>query len=171
MIATLSAGDRLEIHDLLARYAWSLDTGDEAGFVGCFTSDAELVWDVFDEPGAWRGSAALQRFAAYFRSRPESAGRQHHVTNIVLSTTPSGVHARSYVLVALRVEDGPHPLNVMGHYEDTLRQEGGRWHIARRVIRDWSGPILARIAGQDGNRRPRQRPAALNGLWDTQQPD
>ncbi len=168
MIATLSAGDRLEIHELLARYAWSLDTGDEAAFVACFTHDAELVWDVFQEPGTWKGSAALRRFAAYFRSRPESAGRQHHVTNIVLATTAQGVQARSYVLVALRQEDGPHRLNVMGYYEDLLRQEGGHWRLARRVIRDWSGPVLANIAGQDGQRRARPRPAALDGLWATQ---
>lgn len=167
MIATLSAGDRLEIHELLARYAWSLDTGDEATFVACFTGDAELVWDVFDEPGRWQGSAALRRFAAYFRSRPESAGRQHHVSNIVLAATTEGVLAKSYVLVALRTEEGPHRLNVMGYYEDVVRQEGGHWRIARRTIRDWSGPVLANIAGQDGLRRARQRPAALDGLWAT----
>jgi SnoaL-like domain len=168
MIATLSAGDRIELHELLARYAWSLDTGDEEGFVGCFTSDAELIWDVFDEPGRWQGSAALKRFAAYFRSRPESAGRQHHVSNVVLATTNEGVLAKSYVLVALRADEGPHRLNVMGYYEDVLRRQGERWHIARRVIRDWSGPVLANFAGQDGARRARQRPAALDGLWATQ---
>ncbi|HMA11215.1 MAG TPA: nuclear transport factor 2 family protein [Steroidobacteraceae bacterium] len=168
MIATLSAGDRLEIHELLARYAWSLDTGDEAAFVACFTSDAQLVWDVFDEAGRWQGGAALRRFAAYFRSRPESAGRQHHVSNIVLAATAEGVLAKSYVLVALRTGEGPHRLNVMGYYEDVVRQEGGHWRIARRVIRDWSGPVLANIAGQDGTRQARQRPAALDGLWATQ---
>jgi hypothetical protein len=56
----------------------------------------------------------------------------------------------------------------MGYYEDVLRQQDGQWHIARRVIRDWSGPVLANIAGQDGQRRARQRPAALDGLWATQ---
>jgi len=168
MIATLSAGDRLEIHELLARYAWSLDTGDDEGFVACFTSDAELVWEVFDEPGRWQGSAALLRFVQYFRGRPESAGRQHHVSNIVLKATTRGVQARSYVLVALRADEGPHRLNVMGYYEDVVRQEGGHWRIAQRVIRDWSGPVLGRIAGQDGQRRARQRPAALDGLWATQ---
>ena len=168
MISTLSAGDRIAIHELLARYAWSLDTGDEDGFVACFTNEAELVWDVFDEPGRWQGGAALRRFVAYFRSRPESAGRQHHVTNIVLASTTEGVLAKSYVLVALRVGEAPHRLNVMGHYEDVLRQEGGQWRIARRVIRDWSGPVLANIAGQDGRRSARPRPAALDGLWATQ---
>jgi hypothetical protein len=78
------------------------------------------------------------------------------------------VLAKSYVLVALRVDDGPHRLHVMGYYEDVVQQEGGHWRVARRVIRDWSGPVLANIAGQDGQRRARQRPAALDGLWATQ---
>ncbi|MCC7463887.1 MAG: nuclear transport factor 2 family protein [Gammaproteobacteria bacterium] len=168
MTATLSAADRLEVHELLARYAWSLDTGNEDDFVACFTREGILVWDVFDEPGCWQGHAALRRFATYFRGRPESAGRQHHVTNITLAATPEGVQARSYVLVALRVDAGPHRLHVMGHYEDVLRKQDEHWCIARRVIRDWSGPVLARMAGQDGQRRARQRPEALDGLWATQ---
>ena len=45
--ALLGTGDRLEIQELLARYAWSLDTGDEEAFVACFCEDGELVWDVF----------------------------------------------------------------------------------------------------------------------------
>jgi ketosteroid isomerase-like protein len=167
MTATLSASDRLDIHELLARYAWALDTGDESAFIDCFTQDAELVWDVFDEPGIWRGHAALQRFVAYFRSRPESAGRQHHVSNVVLSADAAGARAKAYVLVALRDGAGPHRLNVMGHYDDLLRIENGAWRIAQRCIRDWSGSVLARIAGQDGARVPRPRPAALDGLWAT----
>lgn len=163
-----STADRLEAQELLARYAWSLDTGDEQGFVDCFTRDGELVWDVFETPGRWQGEAALRRFIAYFRSRPETAGRQHHISNLVLTTTPTGLNARAYVLVALRTGDGPHRLNVMGHYDDQLRREDGQLRLARRVICDWSGPVLARIAGQDGLRSTRPRPAALDGLWATQ---
>jgi len=167
MIPILTAADRIDIHELLARYAWALDTGDEQGFVDCFTRDGELVWEVFDEPGYWHGEAALRRFIAYFRGRPESAGRQHHVGNVVLDATEHGIQARAYVLVALRDGAGPHRLNVMGHYEDLLQQEEGHWRIARRRILDWSGPVLSRIAGQDGERVPRPRPAALDGLWAT----
>ena len=167
MIPILTSDDRLDIQELLARYAWALDTGDEPAFVSCFTREGELAWEVFDEPGIWRGHAALQRFIAYFRSRPESAGRQHHVSNVVIEATTAGVQAKAYVLVALREGAGPHRLNVMGHYEDLLQQEDGHWRIARRCIRDWSGPVLNRIAGQDGARVPRPRPAALDGLWAT----
>jgi len=168
MPAELGVVDRLDIQELMARYAWSLDTGDDDAFVACFVRDGELLWDVFDTPGRWCGQQALRRFVAYFRSRPETAGRQHHVSNLVIAATPGGARAQAYVLVALRDGNGPHRLNVMGYYEDELRREDGRWCLSRRVIRDWSGPVLARIAGQDGLRSARPRPAALDGLWSTQ---
>jgi hypothetical protein len=168
MTRELSVSDRLDIQELLARYAWSLDTCDEEAFLACFARDGELIWDVFDTPGRWCGHEALQRFIAYFRSRPETAGRQHHISNLMVCASEYGARAQAYVLVALRSGEGPHRLNVMGHYEDELRREDGRWCLSRRVIRDWSGPVLARIAGQDGTRSARQRPAALDGLWATQ---
>lgn len=168
MQPTLTATDRLDIHEVLASYAWSLDTGDEEAFVRCFASDGELVWDVFESPGRWRGEAALRRFIRYFRGRPESAGRQHHVSNLIITATDAGANAKAYVLVALRSPDGPNRLHVMGYYEDELRREDGRWCLSRRTIRDWTGPVLARIAGQDGQPSLRPRPPALDGLWETQ---
>jgi hypothetical protein len=168
MTPAFTSNDRLEIHELMARYAWSLDTGDEESFVACFCSDGELVWDVFATEGRWRGAAALRRFIGYFRQRPESAGRQHHVSNLIVTPTAAAAQARCYVAVALRREPGPHLLHVMGYYEDELAREDGHWRIARRCIRDWSGPVLARFAGQEGARSARPRPEALDGLWATQ---
>jgi hypothetical protein len=126
------------------------------------------VWDVFAVAGRWRGHAALRRFIAYFRSRPESAGRQHHVSNVIIAAAAQGATARSYVFVALRSGEGPHRLNVMGYYEDELVREAGSWRLARRVIRDWSGPVLAQFAGQDGARSTRELPTPLQELWATQ---
>jgi hypothetical protein len=167
MTTAFDSSDRLEIHELTARYAWSLDTADEDAFIECFCREGELVWDVFETEGRWRGAPALRRFIGYFRQQPQSAGRQHHVTNLVVTPTGSGACARSYVAVAVRNGDGPHVLNVMGYYEDELAREDGHWRFARRSIRDWSGPVLARFAGQDGARSARRRPDALAGLWAT----
>lgn len=164
---SLAALDRLEIHELAARYAWSLDTGDETAFIDCFCRDGELVWDVFETEGRWRGTAALRAFIGYFRGRPESAGRQHHVSNLIVTPTPEGAIAKCYVAVALRREEGPHALHVMGWYEDELRREEGRWRFLRRCIRDWNGPVLSRIAGQEGRRIARPLPPALAELWAT----
>jgi len=167
MSAAFDTADRLEIHELTARYAWSLDTGDEDAFVDCFCHDGELVWDAFETEGRWRGAAALRGFIGYFRQRPESAGRQHHVSNLIVTPTTEGATAKCYVAVMLRAEPGPHLLNVMGYYEDVLRREDGRWRFATRHIRDWSGPVLGRFAGQQGVRVARPLPPPLAGLWKT----
>jgi uncharacterized protein (TIGR02246 family) len=159
----LSADDQFAIRDVIARCAWALDTGDVEAFVACFGSDGVLVWDVFETPDRWEGEAALRHFAEFFRAQPTSAGRQHHVTNTVITPSAQGALARSYVTVALRQGHGPHLLNVMGYYEDLFRREDGRWRLAERSIRDWSGPILARFAGQTGEREARPKPPQLKG--------
>lgn len=166
MPEVLSALDRLEIHEVLSRYAWALDTGDEKAFLACFATDAELVWDVFETPGSWRGREALREFIGYFRARPESAGRQHHVSNVLITGSAQGAAARAYVLVCMHSPESPPRVNVMGYYEDELVQENGRWRLLRRNIRDWTGPVLGNIAGQDGSRVARKLPPPLQGLWE-----
>ena len=165
MSSLISAIDRVAIHEVIARYAWALDTGDVEGFVACFWDDGRLVWDAFEQPQNWQGAAALRHFADFFRALPNSAGRQHHVSNVVVTAAADGTAtAKSYALVALRQGDGPHALHVMGWYEDTLRLERGEWRLAERVIRDWSGPILKDFAGQTGERVSRPMPPPLAGL-------
>lgn len=165
----LSADDRLAILEVIARYAWALDTGDADGFSDCFCRDGVLVWDAFETADKWQGQAALRHFAEFFRGLPTSAGRQHHVSNTQIMPCKGGASARSYVAVAVRQGDGPHLLSVMGYYEDLFRLEDGQWRLAERTIRDWSGPILGRFAGQTGERVARQRPPPLAGA--TYRPD
>lgn len=159
----LSVEDELAIRNIVARYAWALDTGDVEGFVNCFCRDGALVWDAFERPARWEGHEALRHFATYIRDLPSSAGRQHHVTNTVIDGFEEGARSRSYAAVALREGDGPHKLQVMGYYEDVFRREDSEWRIAVRVIRDWSGPVLKAFAGQTGEREARPLPAPLAG--------
>jgi hypothetical protein len=163
MTETIPPHDELAMREVIARCAWALDTGDVEGFVECFCHDGVLLWDVFEEPDRWEGETALRQFAEFFRSQPTSAGRQHHVSNTVFTPLPQGARAVSYVAVALRQGAGPHLLSVMGHYEDLFRRDRGKWRLAQRTIRDWSGPVLARIAGQTGEREARARPPQLDG--------
>ncbi|HWW64062.1 MAG TPA: nuclear transport factor 2 family protein [Sphingomonadaceae bacterium] len=164
MAGTLTADDRHAIHELIYGYAWALDTGDVDGFVSCFSEDALLVWDAFEEPTEWRGAEELRGFASFLRDLPTTAGRQHHVSNIIVRGDNQAATAVSYVTVVLRQGDGPHPTTVMGWYDDAFVRLPDGWRIARRVIRDWSGPVLAKLAGQTGERVVRPRPAALAGM-------
>jgi ketosteroid isomerase-like protein len=40
--------DRIAINDLIASYAWALDTGDVDAPLACFTPDAVVIEEVFD---------------------------------------------------------------------------------------------------------------------------
>lgn len=164
MAYELSANDQLAIRDIVSRYCWALDTGDVDAFVACFARDGLLVWDAFDVPLQWQGTDALSHFACFLRDQPSTAGRQHHVTNLLIEACGEGASGKAFVAVALRQGDGPHLLNVMGWYEDLYRREDGVWKLAQRTIRDWSGPVLDRIAGQTGEHVARPLPPPLAGL-------
>lgn len=163
MPVVLAVEDQLAIRDIVARYAWALDTGDVERFVNCFCRDGVLVWDSFDCPARWEGREALRHFATFIRDLPSSAGRQHHVTNTVIEGCEEGARSKSYAAVALREGDGPHKLHVMGYYEDLFRRENSQWRLAERIIRDWSGPVLKAFAGQTGEREARPIPPPLVG--------
>ena len=49
----LSIEDRLALQDLMAAYAWALDTGDEDGLVAVFTADCMMREEVFEDPDIW----------------------------------------------------------------------------------------------------------------------
>jgi hypothetical protein len=160
----LSTQDRLDIQQLIARYAWALDTGDVDAFVRCFTGDGELRWDAFDTPLRWSGAGELRYFIEGLRSLPDSAGRQHHVSNLLVEPVGDGARARAFVMVTLRRADGSLAAHVAGYYEDELAVEAGEWRIRRRTIRDWAGPVLSRFEGQPREAARRPMPAPLAAL-------
>jgi hypothetical protein len=160
-IATLSAEDRLDIQELLARYAWTFDTGDIEGFVGCFTQDAVLCEDAFDEPDRWVGADGVRAMAEFFFSRPSFPGRQHHVSQILIEATAEGATVRSFCFVTDCKGEPPYPVRFAGHYLDKVVRQDGRWLFRDRLIRDWSGEALAGFPGQSGVKTPRARPPEL----------
>lgn len=160
----LSSEDQRQIQHVIHQYAWALDTGDVERFVDCFCSDGVLIWDAFETPDRYVGTDALRRFATFLRDLPSSAGRQHHVSNTLIEGEGDEARVSSYVVVFMRQGDGPHLVGVMGWYEDVFYRSAHGWRIRERVIRDWSGPVLARFAGQSGERVSRPRPAVLAPL-------
>jgi hypothetical protein len=86
--ATISLEDRQAIYDTLARYVWSMDTGDIEGVVAMFTPDGVVKdvtgkrWDV--AVGGVRG------FATHFLTRPNRRGGQHHVQHLFVEQVDGG---------------------------------------------------------------------------------
>lgn len=157
----LTAEDRLDIQELLAAYAWTFDTGDVEGFVGCFTADAVLCEDAFEEPDRWVGEAGIRAMAEFFFSRPSFPGRQHHVSHIMIDGAGDEATVRSFCFVTDCKGEPPFMVRFAGHYLDRVVRQGGRWLFQDRLIRDWSGEALARFPGQSGVKIPRARPPEL----------
>jgi ketosteroid isomerase-like protein len=156
----LSIADRIEINDLMASYAWALDTGDVDSFVACFTADAVVIEEVFEEPDRWEGAAGIRRLAEHFRAVPNFPGRQHHLSQLVVKGDSRRCSARSFALVTECRGEPPYLIRFAGYWDDKLVKFGGRWLFKERTIRLWDGPVLARFPGY-GQRTPRKRPPEL----------
>jgi len=158
--APLTIEDRIAINDLIASYAWALDTGDLDGLLACFTPDAVVIEEVFETPDRWEGSEGIRRFAKHYFSVPDFPGRQHHVSQILVSGDGGRCAVRAFAFVTECQGEPPYKLRFAGYYEDQVVKSGGRWLFQQRVIRLWDGEVLARFPGR-GKRIPRKRPPEL----------
>jgi len=129
----MEIADRLAIEDLYARYCVALDTGDEAGWVDCFTEDGE-----FDGRALAKGRDELaqyhrERMAA--RAAEPFSNPQHWNNNLLLRGEPPEVQAFSYVIRIATMRDGGDIRVVrVGAYRDRLLKQGDRWRFARREV-------------------------------------
>ena len=160
--AALSVADRIAIQDLIARYAWSLDTGDVEGLVQCFTPDCVVIEEVFEDPDRWEGHKGVRALGEHYRNAPGFPGRQHHVSQSVVAAEHGleRCSVKSFAFVTECRGEPPYTLRFTGYYDDRLVKLGGQWLFRERTIRLWDGPVLARFPGH-GARVPRKRPPEL----------
>lgn len=158
--APLTVKDRIAINDLLAEYAWALDTGDVDALIACFTPDAVVIEEVFEEPDRWGGIENIRRFAEHFRNVPNFPGRQHHISQLLVKGNSKLCSSRSFVFVTECQGEPPYTIRFAGYYDDQLVKSGGKWFFRQRIIRLWDGEVLARFPGR-GGRTPRKRPPEL----------
>ncbi len=160
MAGALTVEDRIAINDLLARYAWALDTGDVDALVACFTPTAVVIEEVFEEPDRWEGADGIRRLGEHFRNVPNFPGRQHHVSQLLVEGDNARCSARSFVFVTECRGEPPYVLRFTGYYDDQLAKLNGRWLFEQRIIRLWDGEVLRRFPDR-GQRTPRKRPPEL----------
>jgi ketosteroid isomerase-like protein len=156
----LTTEDRIAINDLLAAYAWALDTGDVEALVACFTPDAVVIEEVFEDPDRWEGHENIRRFGEHFRNVPNFPGRQHHLTQSVVKGDSERCSVRSFALVTECQGEPPYVIRFAGYWDDQLAKVAGHWLFTERIIRLWDGEVLARFPGR-GKTIPRKRPPEL----------
>jgi len=158
----LSVEDRFGLQDLIAAYSWALDTGDVEALVACFTEDAVMTEEVFEDPDIWKGHDGIRRIATHYRDSKGFPGRQHHVTQVQYDPQADGtVKMRSFAFVTECHGEPPYLLRFAGWYEDhAVKDTDGEWRFRRRTVRLWDGEILKNFPGH-GEWVPRKRPPEL----------
>jgi ketosteroid isomerase-like protein len=127
--------DRLEILDLLGRYAHAYDSGDQSALADLFVEDAEfhIHGRVGHVPSVMSGRDAIIEALIAKRLVMQPEQRRHIATNfVVMEQTDTQARAASYLLLVATLDGPPQPL-ATGRYEDDLAKcEDGRWRIRRR---------------------------------------
>ncbi len=123
--------DKHAIEELIARYNQSLDSGDYATWVSCWSDDA-----VLDGLGQYlTGKVQIQGFAdkyeAAFRSRIHAL--KHYTVNILSVIDGDKATSSSYLQLVNTTDKGVQ-IRFTGRYEDDLQRVDGQWRFARRKL-------------------------------------
>jgi hypothetical protein len=127
--SALSTADYVEIQQLYARYAFSVDLQDVDAWMACWTDDGALVTTAGKRTGG-----ADQRRAMMLANGdvPEERG-YHWVGNVVIDAAEHGANGRCY-LMHLFAPDGPARLRYALYYQDELVKRDGRWLFRLRTL-------------------------------------
>lgn len=153
--STLTALDYIEIQQLVSKYPYALDTGEDGGYVyaDLFTPDGVFI----RSSGARvEGREALARLVRLNPKAPRlsepgpsfNPGRRgphytaHFITNHVIEPTPEGATGKQY-LVIIDFDDETGRTNVVqqgGHYEDVYVKSANGWRFkSRQMIQSKTG--------------------------------
>jgi uncharacterized protein (TIGR02246 family) len=130
--------DKVAVMNLIADYAFRLDTADLDGYVDNFTPDG-----VFDGGGGRiEGRAAIREYVGrLLQNRPPgSTGGLRHIMGIpsiegVGEGDRERCRALTYVMIPGSTEDGQIRVAMTGLYTDDIVKHDGRWRFAERHIR------------------------------------
>jgi uncharacterized protein (TIGR02246 family) len=124
--------DREEIHALLMAYRRALDEKDFTGYAELFAGDGVFTAGDFRATGAGEILAMLESMVPEFLA-PVGGDDLHLVGNVDIEVGDDDTARATSTWVYLVRGDGDVPqLAKLGHYEDVLRREGGRWRFAHR---------------------------------------
>jgi actinorhodin biosynthesis protein ActVIA len=143
--AGLTPIDYIEIRQLVARYAYAVDTGADNGnvYASLFAQDGAFA----DRTGReTKGREALAALARRNTRGPQSAF--HFIVNHVIEPTTEGAVGKEYLL-QLRIGEGERPNDVFGggHYDDIYVKTPDGWRFKRR-----------QFVPSEGGPRPRREP-------------
>jgi hypothetical protein len=136
----LSPEDSIAIQQLVARYPYALDTGEDEGraYANLFTEDGEFV----SPAGTISGRARLAEFAYGHRPGQGPLLVRNFGTNVLIQPTPGGATGKVYGVVINFGERGEaSSIFTGGHFEDVYAKTEAGWRFKRREFVPSSGGL------------------------------
>jgi len=144
----LTALDYLEIQQLVARYAFAIDTCGDNGYdyARLYTRDGVYI-DTYSEQGFSKGGVRAEGYEALARvagggNQPGACANtqrwdlNHALVNHVITPTPDGAAGRVYLVELWGGTDPSHTLRA-GGYEDVYVKTADGWRFKTRThVRD-----------------------------------
>ena len=135
----ISIEHRLDIHDLLARYAWSLDLKSSADIASLFAQAGTL--DVSGE--RIQGTALIREYFEAQFTHADMSESQHHVGTIWIEPCGWDCLVRSYAFETRHLSaEGRPELIASGYFEDTIVREAGELKFGERKYRAWRAETI-----------------------------
>lgn len=134
----ISADDKLDIIELMARYAWAYDTSNEASLSATFTPDGVL--EVFGKPLV-EGRENFGPFLAMAADMRGAHGWQH-LTDHHVFTDYDGASCKVfsyYTMPEAAPDGGSVQLRAMGYYISHCVRTPEGWLFSKREVIRWSG--------------------------------
>lgn len=153
-ITTIAMADRLEILELIARYAWAYDCGDAAAFADTFIADGTL--SAFGSEAA-RGREALMAFARERFAERGDQDWQHLTDHHVFEGAGSRCAVYSYysMLEGTRAEPRSFRVRSFGWYSSDCERTAAGWRFCARGIHRWDAGRLPWASAPAGGSRGR----------------
>ena len=127
---TLTAGDYVEIQQLVARYSYAVDTHADNGYAYA---------DLFAPDGVFGTTKGREALAELARTTQKDRGgpsyTRHYLTNVIIYPTPEGARGSQY-LMAIDVSEGGKPSSVVhgGRYDDLYVKTPAGWRFRSRQL-------------------------------------
>lgn len=146
--AVLAAQDYIDIQQLVRKYAWALDGGDNYGYAyaDLFTPDGVFVGMNQGPDGrSYQGRDVLAALARTPRGGPNH--QRHFTMNHVIAPAPrqgpgqvESATGRVYVVMLdVGVVGTPNGVNHGGHYEDVYEKTNVGWRFKKRTY--WESKV------------------------------
>lgn len=123
--------DKEEINELFLAYRRALDEKDFVAYASLFAERGEFIAGEMHARGRAEIKALVEGMLGSLLTT-ETGADLHVVANPAIELDGDSARARSTWIYILRDERGEPTLCKVGHYDDELVREGGRWLFARR---------------------------------------